>query len=152
MLFRYQKIVYIILLSLYLMGCQSGTGLRDNNNNVINFADYKGKWIVLNYWSSWCPSCVAEIPELNTFYQKHKDMDAVVLGVNYEGVNPEQLRQIIGQLNIQYPILMTDPAAKFGIQNVPVLPATYLIDPHGKLVKLLLGAQTVNSLERELAP
>ncbi|MEW8429404.1 MAG: TlpA family protein disulfide reductase, partial [gamma proteobacterium symbiont of Ctena orbiculata] len=47
-------------------------------------SDYRGKWVLVNYWATWCPSCREELPELEVFHNNHKDTDAVVLGVAME--------------------------------------------------------------------
>jgi peroxiredoxin len=140
-----------ILLSISLVGCTRSTvTTKDSNGNVINFADYRGKWIVLNYWASWCKPCKTEIPELNAFYSGHKDLDAVVLGVNYDQVDITQLQQLVKQFVINYPVLSTDPGPALGITSVPGIPASFLINPEGKLVKTLYGEQTQIELEKAM--
>ena len=80
---------------------------RDDQGKIIHLNDYKGKWIVLNYWASWCDNCQEEIPQLNAFYQAHGNKDAVVLGVNCDQVNKQKLQQLVKNLKISYPVLTT---------------------------------------------
>lgn len=124
--------------------------VQDINGNVIQLADYRGKWIVINYWASWCEPCAKEIPQMNAFFQVHQKLDAVVLGVNYDNLPPAELRKIVKKMGIEYPILAIDPKQLLGIQHVPGLPATYLISPKGILVKSLFGEQTQQGLERAM--
>lgn len=122
--------------------------VQDIDGKVIQLADYRGKWLVINYWAAWCGPCAKEIPELNAFYQAHKDHNAVVLGVNYDGLTAGKLHELVKKLNIHYPILATDPKSALGIQHVPGLPATFIVSPEGKLVKTLYGEQSQASLEK----
>jgi len=87
----YEKITFIrlFLFSLFaLMFLSSASAepsasfaMKDLSGKTHRLADYKGKWVVLNYWAKWCPSCVDELPDLSSLYEKHKGKDLVVLGV-----------------------------------------------------------------------
>ena len=127
---------------------QEPASLSDIEGHQFTLKDYRGKWIIVNYWASWCKPCHKEIPELNAFYLKHHNKDAIVLGVSYDPIKGQELNELIHKIGIQYPILASDPAAQLGIDSIPGLPATYIIDPNGKLHTPLFGEQTVKSLEK----
>jgi thiol-disulfide isomerase/thioredoxin len=144
------------LFFLTLTACAQNTTLQTLDGKIFRWSDYRGKWVLINYWASWCAPCRKEIPELNAFYQAHKK-DVVVLGVNYNqemvlGKNYAQslseLHRTVSAVGIQFPVLRTDPAQSLGINEVESIPTTYLIDPNGKLQTPLLGAQTQRDLER----
>lgn len=118
-------------------------------NKKISLGSLKGKWVVINYWASWCKPCYKEIPALNAFAKKYKEK-VEVLGVSYDHVEVDQLPAIIKKMGIEFVTLKYDPALKLGIEHVPGLPATYIINPKGKLVKTLLGEQTEKSLARNI--
>lgn len=111
--------------------------------------NYPGKWIVINYWASWCEPCYEEIPQLNAFY-RHHHTQVLLFGVNYEHLEARQLAALATKMQISYPVLASDPAAIFAIGDVPNLPATYIINPEGKVVKTLYGKQTEKSLSLAL--
>lgn len=145
-----KKAILFCFLALGLLSCSKPVAtFYDDQGNTVNFVDYRGKWIVINYWASWCASCLQEIPELNTLATTQKNV--VIYGVNYDAVSNEaQLQKIVQRLNIKFPTLLTDPATYFGVKHIPALPATLLIDPQGNLKKILLGAQTQQSLMRDM--
>jgi len=109
-------------------------------------SDYRGKWVVVNYWATWCPPCREEIPELEKFYKEHKGKDAVVLGVNFEDITREQLRAFVREHHMTYPILQAKPAARTPLGSIPGLPTTYLISPTGKRVARQVGPLTAQAL------
>lgn len=138
----------IAIIIVLLVGCSRQSTLLDNNGQAIRLADYHGKWIILHYWASWCKVCTEEIPEINNFYNAHKDKDAIVLGVNYDQIDQQQLPGLVQRMGIMFPNLMSDPTMQLGIAPLPGLPGNVLIGPDGKLKEILLGEQTQQSLER----
>ena len=140
----------IILLCVLITSCQPESSFEDLHKHKIHLSDFRGKWVIINYWASWCAPCYKEIPALNQFYFKHKDNDAMVLGVSYDRVSKKDLKEIVAKMKIHYPVLTSDPKDQLGIENIPGLPASYIIDPKGHLVGHLFGAQTLASLEKEI--
>jgi thiol-disulfide isomerase/thioredoxin len=126
-------------------------GYKDTNGNTIKLSQYQGKWVFINYWAPWCIPCRDEIEQLNAFYIAHHDKDAVVLGVNYDHLPPEQLPALVTRFRISYPVLISDPAKQLGIKDISALPVTFVLAPEGKLVKTLWGAQTKASLEKAIS-
>ena len=74
---------------------------------------------------------------MNQFYQDYKDDNVTVLGVNYDRVDAQALQQIITEMGVEFPTLISDPAEQLGIGEIPGLPATYIFNPEGKLSKKL---------------
>jgi thiol-disulfide isomerase/thioredoxin len=125
------------------------TGIyQDLDGRTVNLAELRGKWVIVNYWASWCKPCFMEIPELNAFHLAYKDKDVVVLGVSFDRFDSvDALRPIVKKMGIQFPVLTTDPASGLGIRQPSVLPATYVINPKGEVEAELLGLQTKRSLD-----
>ncbi len=141
------KIILCLLCSSIAMGCtQEGSVLHDTKGNPISTAELKGKWVIINYWADWCESCVKEIPELNHFYQNNHDKNIVLLGVNYDRMPMSDLQIAIHKTHIAYPVILEDPAATWALNDIEALPVTFIIDPQGKVVKKILGANTEQSL------
>lgn len=139
------KIIIFTLLVITLAACSRQPAMKDINGHVIKLSAQKGKWIVLNYWASWCKPCYQEIPALNAFAKRYHNQ-AMVLGVSYDRVPTEELISLAAKLGVKFPTLASDPAGWLGIDNVPGLPATYIVGPDGKLRQRLLGIQTETSL------
>jgi len=140
----------ILLLFFLLTGsalAQPPLELKDIQGRKINPVGWQGKWLIINYWASWCDSCAKEIPQLNLFYQRNKKQ-LILLGVNYDNLSIQNLANVINAMHISFPVLQSDPGSALGLPKIEVLPTTFIINPQGKIIKELLGPQTANSLER----
>ncbi len=71
--------------------------MKDLAGKTHRLADYRGKWVVLNYWATWCPSCLDEIPDLATLSEKHK-ANLVVLGVAVDYKNEKEVRDFVDDM------------------------------------------------------
>jgi thiol-disulfide isomerase/thioredoxin len=121
--------------------------LKDMDGNTHTLSEYRGKWVVVNFWATTCPPCIKEMPELSDFHERHKESDAVVLGMNFEDIKPSWMRHFLGSVQVTYPILPwgTSPATPFGL--VVALPTTFIIDPGGRQVAQQVGPMTAADIE-----
>lgn len=98
-----------------------------------SIADYKGQWVLLNVWASWCVPCKEESPALDRFERKHGDQIAVV-GLDTKDLNEDALA-FLREHDIRYPQLR-DASGDYTDQKLKTtgVPESFLIDPRGNLV------------------
>ena len=110
-------------------------------------SDYKGKWVLVNFWATWCPPCRKEIPDLSDFHLESDD--AVVIGVSYEpGITDEKLKKFIALYLVSYPITKVNDDIIKVLGEPRGLPTSILIDPQGNITKRLTGMLTQRRLNK----
>lgn len=134
------KRLFIICLAVTLQAC-SGDGA---DTPATTLESLRGQWVLINYWARWCKPCIEEIPELNQLDASRDDV--TVLGVNFDGLQGEELARQETELGVAFTTLPADPAADIGVPRPVVLPTTFVLNPAGKVVATLVGPQTLESL------
>ena len=125
--------------------------LPDLHGELQPLDQYKGKWLVVNYWASWCGTCRKEMPELIKLYQDHQDSDIAVVGINFEVIGTARLQQVVSDLKIPYPVLRSETVYMTPLGRVPALPTTYIVDPDGKPVAAEVGMVSRQHIEDYIA-
>jgi len=111
--------------------------------------DYQGKWLIINFWAEWCSPCREEIPDLNQVYSS-KRSELAIIGISYDPLSNDKIRQIVAEWNIEYPVLASEPNPILPFKLPNSLPANYVFNPKGEMVAKLSGTQTYESLTKLL--
>ncbi len=115
-----------------------------------DLAEQRGRWVVVNYWATWCSPCLKEMPDLDAFARSREDV--AVIGLAYEEIEVEEMRAFLGAHPVRYPIAIVDvfePPADFPAPRG--LPMTWLIAPDGTVAKRFLGPVTARELSQAIA-
>ena len=121
--------------------------LPDADGQVHRLSDHRGKWVVINFWATWCGPCMVEIPELMQFHERHKDDDAIVIGVNFEEIETPDLVKFIDEMGINYLVVRAGDTPVLPFEPLKGLPSTFFVDPHGEYVASHVGPVTGAAIE-----
>lgn len=120
--------------------------LQELHEGAVTLSEFRPKWVILNYWATWCVPCRKEIPELSELDDERDDI--VVLGLAYEDTEMDIFDEFLEQFKPSYRILLVDvynPPEPFGAPKA--LPTTIILDPKGYAVKTFVGPVTMDSIE-----
>ncbi|WP_426687326.1 TlpA family protein disulfide reductase [Rhodanobacter ginsengiterrae] len=115
------------------------------DGKAFDLAAQRGKWVIVNYWATWCVPCIKEMPDISRFVAAHKNVAAI--GLAYDDSEPADIKDFLAKHPVVYPV------AQVGMDQPPKdfdeprgLPTTYLISPDGKVAKHIVGPVTEASL------
>jgi len=109
------------------------------NGGNASLSSYKGKVVILNFWATWCPPCRAEMPSMETLYQRFKNQGLEILAVDI-GEIPSKVQQFISQNAYTFPVLLDKDnkiSSQYGIRAIPT---TYIIDREGRIISMIVGS------------
>jgi thiol-disulfide isomerase/thioredoxin len=126
--------------------------LPDLDGRETSSNDWAGKVLVLNYWATWCPPCLREMPVLAAAQKQHPEVQVVGIAIDAK----DDVAAFLAEHQVEYPILIGDTEAiemsrRLG-NRLQGLPFTVIFDPLGKRVHAQIGEVTQASLEKQLLP
>jgi len=116
----------------------------------IHFTDFKGKVVLVNFWATWCPPCLEEIPWFLEFQKKYESQGLQIVGISMDETGAKDVAPFVKKHAMTYPVLLGDEnvAGQFG--GVMGLPTTFLVDQNGKYYSMYRGLVSRNTIEKEL--
>ncbi len=133
------------LLFLPLAGMAEDFTIQDMQGKTHHLSDYRGRWVLVNFWATWCPPCRREIPDLISLQKTHKDLAVIGVAVDYD--SEKAVGDFVRREGINYPIVLGNEAVFAQIGQMQVLPTRYLYSPTGEKVAYQEGALTKESIE-----
>ena len=120
------------------------------DGGTFDLAAHRGKWVVVNYWATWCGPCLKEMPELSALDAMREHIE--VVGLAYEDTTPEAMRAFLEKHPVVYPVALVDVYAPPKDFEVPRgLPMTWLLAPDGKVARKFTGPVTARDIEAAIA-
>jgi peroxiredoxin len=116
-----------------------------------SLSQFKGKVVLVNFFTFFCGPCREEMPHLSQMYQELKGQGFQTLGIGLSST-PDQLKQIVTQLNLAYPVLEGNDAVSKAYGGVELVPLTFIIDKQGNIAHKVLGARSKEDFEKMVKP
>lgn len=127
--------------------------LKTLDGKEISLSQLKGKPVVVNFFASWCPPCIKEMPDLNAFANEYKDK-VTVLGLNVTtNDRVEDVKKMVAEQKLTFPVLLDEKGAAAVAYKIVPIPTTFFIDKDGVIQDVLIGAaRDKEDFARRVAP
>lgn len=114
----------------------------------VNLSEYKGKVVLLNFWATWCPPCIKEMPSMQRLKEKMTDQPFEIVAVNV-GENATTVSSFLLELEpeLTFPIMLDEEGSSFGKLGLRGLPMSLIYDQQGNLVTTILGGKEWDTAE-----
>lgn len=125
------------------------------NGETVKLSDYKGKKVILNFWATWCPPCKAEMPHMQSFYEKNKDKGIEIVAVNLTNMDKgkTEIDKFVKDFDLTFDIPL-DEGGDIGMQyQAFTIPTSYIIDTSGIIATKIVGPMdepTMENLTKEI--
>jgi thiol-disulfide isomerase/thioredoxin len=126
--------------------------LQDLKGKTVHSSDFKGKVVILDFWATWCPPCRAEIPGLVALQKQYGKQGLAVIGASVDEGGADVVGEAAQKLGINYPIVLADDNMQRAFGGISAIPATFIIDREGRIVKGHLGLVDKDEFENEIKP
>jgi peroxiredoxin len=120
------------------LGAAPPLDLVDSEGNPVRLQDYRGHVILVNFWATWCPPCIHEMPMMEALYTARKDQAFSIWAVNMQE-SQEDVARFIAKQGFHFPVMLDLEGTATASYGVRGLPSTYLIDCRGNLLGHIVG-------------
>jgi thiol-disulfide isomerase/thioredoxin len=131
--------------------------LKDTSGQAQKLADMKGRWVVVNFWATWCAPCVKEIPDIAAFAKEQGDKVRVLgVALDWDETGKREIdeRKVITfakKVGLTYPLVLGTEASEKAFGKLKGLPTTIVYDPSGKIAYQKTGTITKEMLTKIIA-
>ncbi|EHB64372.1 MULTISPECIES: redoxin domain-containing protein [Paenibacillus] len=119
------------------------------DGNVHTMSEYEGKARVINFWGTYCPPCVREMPALQAQWEKWKDQGVEIVGINV-GENKMTVENFVAQTGVKFPILMDPDRDAVASYGVGPMPTTFFVTASGKIHHIRIGELDLDTLDKQI--
>jgi thiol-disulfide isomerase/thioredoxin len=120
------------------------------DGSTFDLASQRGKWVIVNFWATWCSPCIKEMPDISQFVASRHDVSAI--GLAFGGEEKSDVVAFLEKHPVKYPVAdvpLESPPKDFGAPKG--LPTTFLIAPDGSIARKFTGPVTSGDLEKAIA-
>lgn len=124
--------------------------LPDVDGKQVSLADFKGKVLIVNFWATWCPGCVAEMPHFIELYDKYKQQGFEMIGLSLDEGGAEDVKPFLKKKPVNYTMLIANMDVANRYKTKGILPTTFVIDKTGKIRRKYVGARKKAVFEADI--
>ncbi len=125
--------------------------LADIDGKMHSLSDFRGQWVIVNFWATWCSPCIQEIPHLNKLSKITEPVQPFVIGIDFEEIDKDSLQQFMDKLEMDYLVLLVGDAPLIPFEPLKGMPTTFLVSPNGEIAAKWIGAVTEQKVLEKLS-
>jgi len=144
-------LVLLASLPLFAAAAKPSLNVTTLDGKTFDLSQHSGKWVIVNYWATWCSPCLKELPDISAYVSAHQDKVAAI-GLAFEDTDKADIEKYLKAHPISFPVAQVDvmePPKDFDIPKG--LPNTYVIAPDGRIAKAFTGPITTADLDAVIA-
>lgn len=147
----------LLVLAVSLSQSVSAFDLRDTEGNVQRLKELKGRWVVVNFWATWCAPCIKEIPEIAEFAKEHGNKIRVIgIALDWDDsgkrdADEAKLKRAAKKFGHAYPLVLGDNTTEKVFGKIKGMPTTIIYAPDGKVAYNKTGVVTKELLNRVIS-
>jgi thiol-disulfide isomerase/thioredoxin len=127
-----------------------GFALQGLDGKTVDFSQFQGKVVLVDFWASWCRPCRMSIPDLNSLYQKYSPKGFEVVGISLDNGGVTKVQKFADEIGISYTVVMGSKEIVKSWDTGPAIPVAFLVNRDGEIVGKYVGLQDKTKLENEI--
>jgi thiol-disulfide isomerase/thioredoxin len=120
------------------------------DGTIVDSDEYAGRVRLINFFATWCPPCLEEVPTLVKLEDKFGDKGFSVIGLSVDEDGSEIVKQFVDKMKVNYTVLLTDEAIRQAFGGVSGIPSTFLVTQDGIILRKYLGYVDRDILEKDI--
>ncbi len=113
--------------------------------SIVKLRDFRGKVVLLNFWATWCPPCLEEMPAIEQLYQRYRERGLVVLALSEDTEGEKVVTPFLQEHKLTFPVAYDAKMKVAELYQLRALPTTYLINREGQITATALGPRAWDS-------
>jgi len=124
--------------------------LPDVNGNQVALSDFQGKVLIVGFWATWCPGCVAEIPHFIELYDQYKEQGLEIIAISLDEGGADDVKPFLKKKPVNYTMLIGNEDISKQYNTKGILPTTFVIDRTGKIRSKYVGYRKKPVFEKDI--
>ncbi len=124
--------------------------VKDIEGKNFKLSDFKGKVLILDFWATWCPPCIEEIPGFNNLYSSYQKDGLEIIGLSLDNAGEKVVKDFVAKNSIKYKVAMGNAEIADNYGGITGIPTTFIINKNGEIASKHIGFTSKADFEKEI--